>query len=211
MKLIVFDFDGTLLDSMGMWNNLSGDFVRSYGHEFTREMADKLVPMSLDMSIDYFINELGFDATPEEIFQDFDKKIMDGYGRTLELADGAIEVLKKCQEEGYPMVIATATNRKFVEVAVDRFHLGEFFERIFTADELGHPKTDPMFYEKISQIMDVPYEDLIFVDDSAYNIKTAAELGIETIGIKEGNNRNTWELMDQVADQSVFNLKDWLR
>lgn len=211
MKLIVFDFDGTLLDSMSMWNNLTGDFVRSHGHEFTKELSDILVPMSLAMSIDYFINELGFDTTPEEIFKDLESKLMNGYADTLQLVDGAVDVLKTCRDEGYPLVLATATNRKYVDVALKRFELNPFFKEVFTSDELGYPKTDPMFYREIARIMDVPLEQMIFVDDSAYNLKTASKLGIETIGVKEENNRNTWELIDQVADQSIHNLDEWLR
>ncbi len=211
MKLIAFDFDGTLMDSMGMWNHLSQDFVESYGHEFTQELADQLIPMSLEMSIDFFINELGFDTTPEEIYRDFDKKIMDGYQNKLDLFDDALATLRECRDEGYPMVIATSTNREYIEIALERLHLSEFFERIFTADELGHSKTDPVFYEKIARIMEVNYDDIIFVDDSALNLETASKLGIETIGIKESNNRSSWELIDRIADQSVFHLKDWRR
>lgn len=211
MKLIAFDFDGTLLDSMGMWNNLSGDFVRSYGHEFTRELADKLVPMSLEMSVDFFINDLGFDTTPEEIFKELDEKVMVGYAKTLELVDGAIETLQACRDEGYPMVLATATNRKYVDTALDRLKLGHFFKEVFTADELGYPKTDPMFYKEFARIMDRPLDEIIFVDDSAYNLETASRLGIETIGIKEENNKTTWAKIDEVSDQSIHNLRDWQR
>ena len=95
MKAIAFDFDGTLIDSMGMWRNLGRNFVESKGKEYTDAIHDQITTMSLKQSSAFFKRELELEESPEEIFNEMGAILLDGYSNNLPLKEGAREAVEK--------------------------------------------------------------------------------------------------------------------
>lgn len=191
--MIAFDFDGTLIDSMGMWRNLSRNYLKKKGIPFYEELAQKLTTMSLSMCATYFSEELGIPMTPEEILGEMGAEILRQYTEVLALKPGAKELLDLLKRRDYDMCLATATNEKFVIPALDHFGLRDYFSFIQTCDNSGFRKNHRGFYEVLSKRSNVPPEEVLLVDDAAYALDAASQAGMKTLAFYDENSKEAWE------------------
>lgn len=207
MKAIAFDFDGTLIDSMGMWRNLGRNFVESRGREYTQFIHDNITTMSLNQSSAFFKRELDLPESAEEIFREMGDILLDGYGKTLPLKEGAEEILEACS--AYPVALATATNRDLLMPALRRFELEDYFDFIQTADEAKAQKSEGTFYEHLADRFGVKTRDIVLLDDAPYALEAAKDAGVYTIGVKDESNAPSWDQIKKIADETLESLKDF--
>lgn len=210
MKAIAFDFDGTLLDSMGMWRNLGKNYLESRGIPLTEEVAKKINTMSLSMSSEFFKNHFGFQESVEEIYNEMGQILMKGYGEELDLKEGALTILEASKEKGLPLVLATATNEAFVKPALKRLGLEDYFLWIQTCDNTGIQKGDPAYYELLVQRLDLDPEDIVFLDDAPYALRAAKETGLFTIGVSDAFNQECWDQVLENSHVTIETLGDFL-
>lgn len=210
MKAIAFDFDGTLIDSMGMWRELGKNYLEKQGIEYTPQIAKDITTMSLSMSAQYFKEKFNFEESVDEIYDEMGQILFEGYSKTLELKDNVYEILDFYQEKGYPIVLATATNEKLVQPALDRYDLNKYFEWVQTCDNSGFQKSDLRFYHKITNRLDLPVDKIIFYDDAPYALKAAKESGFYTVGVSDKHNQNVWKQVVENSDETIQSFKDHL-
>lgn len=203
MKAIAFDFDGTLIDSMGMWRELGKNYLERQGIEYTPAIARDITTMSLSMSAQYFKDKFNFKASVEEIYNEMGQILLEGYSKTLELKDNVYEILDYYKKKNYPLILATATNENLVQPALDRYNLNKYFEWIQTCDNSGYQKSDVRFYHKIAQRLDLPIENIIFYDDAPYALKSAKEAGLYTVGVQDKYNQVVWEEVVKHSDETI--------
>ena len=116
----IFDFDGTLFDSMHIWDNVGEIYLRSLGKEPKPSLRDDVRTMSLYQSACYFRREYGLPLSPEEIMTGINRTVEDFYIHEVQPKPGVVDFLKQMQRTGIPMCIATATD---VNVAKNKAHL----------------------------------------------------------------------------------------
>lgn len=211
MKAIAFDFDGTLLDSMGMWRNLGKNYLASRGIPLTEEVAKKINTMSLTMSSQFFKDHFNFTETVEDIYGEMGHILMRGYAHELDLKEGAMEVLEACKKKGIPLVLATATNEDFVRPALERLGLTDSFLFIQTCDNTGIEKGDPAYYRLLCQRLDLAPEEITFLDDAPYALKAAKEVGLVTIGVKDKFNQETWNQVVAHSHKTIDKLEEFIQ
>lgn len=209
MQAAAFDFDGTLIDSMGMWRNLAGDFLASRGRKLEEPLATEIITMSLNTSIPYIIDYYHLDDDVEDVKKAMGNILLEGYGNTIELKKGAVEILENFKEEGYLLVLATATNEKYLAPALKRFDLAKYFEFVHTCDNSGFAKDQEGFYHSLADKLGAPLEKTYFFDDAAYALKTAKALGMHTVGVRDRHNQKSWDLVRENSIQTLDKLTDW--
>ena len=137
MKYAIFDFDGTLFDSMFIWETLGEDYLLSLGKQPRPGLRDALRPMSTYQSACYLQNEYALTLTPEEITQGVNGIIEGFYFHKVQPKPGVIPFLERLRQAGIPMAVATASERSHVEAALKRCGMDRFFEAVFTCGEVG--------------------------------------------------------------------------
>lgn len=205
MKAIAFDFDGTLIDSMGMWRRLGRDFVESKGKEYTDAIHDKVTTMSLNQSSAFFKKELELPESVDEIFNEMGDILKNGYSHTLPLKEGAMDLVKRAYKRA-PLVLATATNEEFLGPALERFGLNPYFQFIQTCNGVGIEKSDARFYDILAKKLGEKPEDILFFDDAHYAVVAAKAYGLYTIGVKDDSNAPYWDDIVDTADDVVDSL-----
>ena len=205
MKAIAFDFDGTLIDSMGMWRRLGRDFVESKGKEYTDAIHDKVTTMSLNQSSVFFKKELELPESVDEIFNEMGDILKNGYSHTLPLKEGAMDLVKRAYKRA-PLVLATATNEEFLGPALERFGLNPYFQFIQTCNGVGIEKSDARFYDILAKKLGEKPEDILFFDDAHYAVVAAKAYGLYTIGVKADSNAPYWDDIVDTADEVVDSL-----
>ena len=200
IKAAIFDADGTLLDSMGQWNLVPYKYIKSLGVDADENIAEKLFTMTISEAAEYIIDEYDLTVTAEEAVEGMDAIIREFYQNEVELKEGARELLEYFKAREIPMVIGTSTDRDCIEVGLERTGLSSYFDRIYTSTEVGKSKAEPDLFIQAMEFMGSDPEETIVFEDGLYSLKTAATLGMKTVGIFDevsiANQKEIKELAD---------------
>lgn len=183
MKIALFDVDGTILNSMGAWENLGRRFLLKKGIDVDTSLNHILYPMTSLQAASYLKNQYHLEDSIQEIMEAFHQDFYDYYANEVPLKEGIIEVLNVLKENGYSLYIATASTRELVSKSFQRLNIDHYFEDIFTCNELQVAKSDHQFYQLISLRLNKQPHDMIVFEDNSEAAKAAKSLGMYVIGI----------------------------
>lgn len=205
IKAAIFDADGTLLDSMGQWNLVPYKYVKSLGVAADENIAEKLFTMTISEAAEFIIDEYELSVTVEEAVEGMDAIIREFYKNDVKLKDGAGELLEFFKSRGIPMVIGTSTDRDCIEVGLERTGISAYFDRIYTSTEVGKSKEKPDLFIQAMEFMESSPDETIVFEDGLYSLRTAATLGMKTVGIFDevslSNQKELKELADLYVDE----------
>ncbi len=207
IKGIIFDVDGTLLDSMHIWSELGKRYLSSIGIEAKPGLAKILFPMSLDESSEYLKNEYNLQDSVEQITKDTIKILNDFYRYEATPKPGALAFIKKMQSKNIPMAIATSGDRRILNTALARLGVADCFVGILTCSELKTNKRVPTIYLRAAEILGtVPNETAVF-EDVLHAIKSARSAGFVTVAIEDQFSQSDCNEIKRTAN---FYLRDFL-
>jgi len=205
IKAAIFDADGTLLDSMGQWNLVPYKYVKSLGVAADENIAEKLFTMTISEAAEFIIDEYELSVTVKEAVEGMDAIIREFYKNDVKLKDGAGELLEFFKSRGIPMVIGTSTDRDCIEVGLERTGISAYFDRIYTSTEVGKSKEKPDLFIQAMEFMESSPDETIVFEDGLYSLRTAAALGMKTVGIFDevslSNQKELKELADLYVDE----------
>lgn len=207
MKLL-FDCDGTILDSMHIWVEPMNQIFEKYGFSFKnleKEEKGKIEALSLSDMIRYISENIATDMSEEEVHSYFNEIIEDGYKNHLMPKTGALEALTKLHNAGYEMAIASSTDSAYLKMAFERLNIDHYFSFYTTPDTTNSKKSDSDYWQYAIDKFNVPANQIILYDDALYAIKAANKKGIKTCGLKDfPYNENEWE---DIKKSATFTLK----
>ena len=189
----IFDVDGTLLDSMYVWETVGERYLRSLGIEPRENLWEVFRTFTLEQSARYYIDHYGVTLSQEEIMDGVNMLIEKLYFEEVQPRPGVPEFLKALSEHRIPMVIATATDRYLVEAALRRCGLLPYFDEILTCQEYGS-KRSPGIYEAAQAVLDTPRDGTWVVEDAFHAAATAAQAGFPVLGIQDPSETHQQEL-----------------
>ena len=188
IKGAIFDIDGTILNSMPVWENLGELYLRSLGIQAEKGLGEVLSAMSLQQGADYLIRHYHLSKTRSKVLDGINQEIRDFYMDKVPLKAGVREFLEGLKEHGLPMVIVTSSERKNVEAALRRLGILNYFDGMLTCTEMGTDKNRPDIYLAASLQLDTePWETLVF-EDSCHAILTARKAGFHIVAVYDSAN-----------------------
>lgn len=183
IKGVIFDADGTLLNSMPVWEHLGELYLKSLDIEAEKGLNETLFEMSMQQGAEYMIAQYHLDMTPEQVMDGISRELRDFYKNRVPLKEGVRSFLEGLREEHIPIMIATAGDRSNLEAALKRLCIQNWFEGILTCTEMGIGKGSPDIYLAAALQMDIePQETLVF-EDSYHAICTAKKAGFPTVAV----------------------------
>ena len=203
---IIFDFDGTLFDSMFIWDTAGESYLRSIGKEPETGLQKVLKPMSLLQSAQYIREKYDIPLSVEDIMDGINRTVEVFYFHTVEPKPGVIDFLEELHHRNIKMCIATATDRYQVEAALQRCKMRHFFSEIFTCTEVGNGKDRPDIFRKAMEHLQTDRTNTAVVEDAYHAAHTAKQDGFMVVGVYDSHESRQQGLL-QIAD--VF-LPDYL-
>ncbi|MDD3193841.1 MAG: HAD family phosphatase [Oscillospiraceae bacterium] len=185
MKAMIFDADGTLLDSMGLWRQIDRDFLAAHHYPYSVAISEQVETMSLQQSAEYFRQLLSGQETLsiQQITAELDALCAGAYENEIQAMPFVPEFLAAAHREGYQMCVATASKKVQIAQALGRLGLLDYFQFVVDADEVGAAKTDPaIFLACAARLGSLPKETWVF-EDAPHAAKTAASAGFPVIGV----------------------------
>ena len=205
LKGAIFDFDGTLFDSMFIWDTAGEVYLRSIGIEPMEDLQKVLKPMSLLQSATYIREKHVIPLTVEEIMDGINHTVEDFYVHTVQPKKVVVAFLEQMKKQGVRRCIATATDRYQVEAALKRCGMESFFSEIFTCTDVGHGKDEPIIFQKAMDYLGTTKANTVVFEDAYHAAKTAKADGFITVAVYDSHETKQAEL-HSVSDCFIENF-----
>jgi len=190
----IFDVDGTLLDSMSVWDTIGADYLRSIGYEPRENLNEVFKNMSLFQAAEYYRHAYGVTRSIEEITYDVNAMLERFYRYDAPLKPGAAALLERLRRKKIKLCIATATDRYLVEAALERCGVLSCFDKIFTCGEVGHGKDEAAIFEAALHFLGTEKAETVVFDDALHAIRTAKQAGFPTAAVYDSHEKAQAEI-----------------
>lgn len=170
---VIFDLDGTLLDSTGMWRQVDGRLMAHYGKEVPPDLSETVQRMSIEEFSQFFVEEFDLPVTPEQIAQQVADMVAEEYREKLQLKPHVPEILDWLDQQDIPYGVATATYGELAEAALRRLHVWERLRFLLTEQNAGAPKTQPRIFQLAAQKLHLGRRQIAVVEDSLHALEGA--------------------------------------
>lgn len=206
--MYIFDLDGTITDSNGLWLEVDVEFLARRGLAPTAEYEDAVARSIFPVAAAYTREYYRLEDSPEDIMAEWEALADHHYRDLVPLKPGAEAFLRQCRSSGRPMTLFTACRPALCRAVLARFGLTDYFDHIVYAEEIGLEKHDPECFARLSRLIGAPPEECVLFDDSPSNCATARAAGMETVGVYDAFYAHRQEELKAVCHRYVRSLAE---
>lgn len=203
LQSAIFDMDGTLLDSMTMWQELGVSLLGRFGVEADAELQERLKPMTLRQGAAYCRETYHLEPTVEELVALLEQRVDHFYHNEVQAKPGVARFLSLLKMEGVWMYVATATDRHLAEAALRHAGIDGYFRGLVTSAEVGSGKDNPEIFERAMRRLRSNKKDTVVFEDSLHAIRTAKAAGFRVAGVYDASSEAQQEEIRSLADYYI--------
>ncbi len=201
LRGLLFDVDGTLLDSLWMLPELDRVFLRENGIDPPHDISDIVKKMTVEMSSAYFVERFKLDMTPEDVKNRVEELAAEAYRTHLPLKNGAKDFLAAAAERGIPMAVASANYPGLLDAAFRRLGIDGFFRTVLTPGEQLAGKHAPDIYLEAARLLGSEPAETAVIEDALHAAETAKAAGFYTVGFRDVSSRQDWDALAAICDR----------
>jgi len=176
----VFDCDGTLIDSLGAWEEAERDLFAQSG-PLTQEQEDEIHSAPIEQAAEIFHEKYGVGESSEAVLAHLDGHLLDFYTHKAVGMPGACAFVRKAFESGAPCVVLSSSPRRYLDAGLKRIGIRDCFVELVTTDETGCSKQDAAIYERALSILGSDAASIWAFDDAPYAIFAMHSAGLKTV------------------------------
>ena len=210
-KAVIFDLDGTLVDSMWMWKAIDIEYLGKYGIELPLTLQKDIEGMSFSETAVYFKETFQIPDSLETIKADWNKMAYEKYTQEVDFKNGAIEFLKDCIDKGIKLGIATSNSRELVDATMEALGAKKYFDCIMTSCEVAKGKPAPDIYLAVAKKLGVESSECLVFEDIEMGILAGKNAGMEVCAVEDEFSMNQIEIKKQLADYYIVDYTELLK
>ena len=185
VKAVIFDLDGTLVDSMWMWKQIDIDYLERFGQDVPEDLQDSIEGMSFTETAEYFKKRFDIPDSVDQIKSDWNAMAWDLYANRVPLKEGVAEFLELLRQKEIKMGIATSNSRELVELVTKNNEIHSYFQTIRTSCDVNKGKPAPDIYLKVAEDLGVDPKDCLVFEDVVQGIMAGKNAGMTVCAVKD--------------------------
>ena len=194
---VIFDCDGTLLDSMGVWREMESEFAHRAGGELSPADKDRLTTMTTPEAGEFFHTKFGLGASPQEVVRMVGEYMMEFYSTRATARPGALPFVRALFERGIRLSVASSSPMPYLLAGLS--HTGFL---------VGKPKREPAVYDRARSLMGTELSHTWGVEDALYAIGTLKRAGYHTLAVYDCDMSGTYAALSASAERAVRDFRD---
>ncbi len=206
----LFDFDGTLVDSMPTYAAIMSKMLDDYNIEYGEDLIKIITPLGYRLTARYYREKLGHPLPEDEIVSKLQADAVHAYTHLVQAKEGVIEALKALHARGDHLNVLTASPHSMLDPCLKRLGVWDLFDNVWSCEDFGMGKSDPAIYRAAAEQMGVSVSEVVFVDDNYNADKTAKEAGCTVYGIFDESSRAYEAEICSVVDRYLYRLGELL-
>ena len=205
---VIFDLDGTLVDSMWMWEDIDIEFLGGYGYEIPADLQKKIEGMSYTETAKYFISRFSLPLTVPQIQEIWNRMAVEKYRSQVPLKPGVRPFLEHLKLTGIPMAIATSNGRELVDTVLEALDIGRYFKAVTTGCEVERGKPAPDIYLESARRLGVLADRCLVFEDVPAGILAGKRAGMRVCAVEDAFSREMREEKQRLADYYIENFAE---
>ena len=205
----LFDFDGTLVDSMPAFVSVLFRILQENEIAYPADIVKIITPLGYAGTARYF-KDLGMSQPVEDIVDVMNRYAVDEYRYRIGAKDHVADALKKLKERGADLNVLTASPHAMLDPCLKRLGLYDLFNNVWSCDDFQTTKADPEIYRMAAKKMGCRVEDVLFLDDNYNADKTAKQAGMKVCGVYDESSKDYVDEMKAVGDHYIYDFSQLL-
>ncbi len=207
-KAIIFDLDGTLVDSMWMWKAIDIEFLGEYGRACPEDLQKQIEGMSFSETAEYFKARFDLPLDTGQIKEIWTRMSIDKYRTQVRLKSGAVRLLRYAGARGIACGIATSNGRQMVDAVLEATGVLPYFQVVTTACEVKEGKPSPDIYLEVASRLGVAPEDCLVFEDVPAGILAGKRAGMTVCGVADDSAAHMREEVIGLSDYFIESFED---
>lgn len=209
MKTYLFDFDGTLVDSMPTYVSALLRILDESGTKYNSDIVKIITPLGIQGTADYFV-DMGVDMPKDRMVLLMKHYMLEAYMYKIPAKNNVLTVLKKLKEEGASLNVLTASPHITLDSCLVRLGLYDLFDNVWSCDDFNTTKADPEIYKMAADKIGEKVENILFLDDNFNADKTAKDAGMKVCGVYDDSSKDYVDDIKSITDYYIYDFKELL-
>ena len=209
-KAVIFDLDGTLIDSMGIWAKIDEEYLKKYGHDVPKNIQEEITHLTFTETAIYFKERFNIDDDVETIMKTWNEMAYYHYSNTIPLKEGVVEFLDYLKKNNIKIALATSNSEPLLEATLKNNNIYTYFDAISTSDEVKTSKANPDIYLLSAKKLGVDPKDCLVFEDIVQAVKGAKLAGMTVYSIYDKSSEDQKNELIKISDRYILNYLELL-
>ena len=207
-KGAIFDLDGTLIDSMGVWEKIDKEFLKKRNIDMPSDYIEKINSMSFEKVAQYTIERFDLKEREEDLIKEWNEMAIYEYSNNIILKPNVKEYLEKLKENNIRIGLSTSSPKILYESVLKNNHIYEYFDVLVSLEDVKRDKNYPDIYLLTAERLDLNPQDCVGFEDILVGINTLKKAYFKTVGVYDKYADSEIEDIKEISDKFIYNFKD---
>lgn len=201
IKGVIFDLDGTLIDSMGVWLAVDKEFLTKRGIPVPENLFEDIEGGNSFVEVaEYFKQKFGLTESLEEIMDEWTEMVFEHYANSVKIKPFVLEFLKLLKKDNIRIGIGTSNSKMLAETVLEANKVYDYFDAIVDGYSKVRGKPYPDIFLKVAGLLSIPNDECLVVEDVLVGVQAAKNAGMKVFAIRDEHNKREWNSIKNIAD-----------